>query len=179
MIKIGKGFGMDIVAYDPYPDVNFAKEQNYEYLPLEELLRSSDIISIHCPYSEKTRHLFNKDNMKLIKKGAYLINTARGGIVETEALIVALKTGNLAGAALDVLEEEGETMEELEFLSGGHPNEEKLKIVLENNLLMNMPNVLITPHNAFNSSEAMEFIVNTTVSNIRSFISGNPINIVQ
>jgi len=178
MIRIAAGFGMRVVAADPHPDGKFAKEAGFEYVPLEKLLARSDIISIHCPFTKETRHLINAGNVGLIKKGAYLVNTARGGIVETAALIQGLQSGILRGAALDVLEEEKEVKEELEFLSKDI-GEEELRIMLQNLALMKMPNVLITPHNAFNSEEAMQRILQTTIENIGSFAAGKPVNLVR
>jgi len=179
LIKMAKGFGMKVIAYDPFPNEEAAKELGFEYSSLEELLKSSDVISLHVPYNEKTHHLLNKDNMKLIKKGAYLINTARGGLIETDALVNALKDGILAGAGLDVLEEEGEIKDEVGFLTKGHPNSESLKTSLENHILMNMPNVLITPHNAFNTQEALERILNTTLEGIKGYKEGKEVNVVK
>ncbi len=178
-IKIAKGFGMDVLAFDLYQDKKFAKEFKVKYVELDELLGNSDIITIHCPYNEKTHHLINKRNINLIKKGAYLVNTARGGIVETDALIEALDKEILAGAGLDVLEEEGETKDEVLFFKKGHPREEELKIIIENHLLMKYPNVLITPHNAFNSKEAFERILKITIETIQRFLKGKSINIVS
>jgi len=172
MIKIAKGFGMNVSAFDPFPNLEFAKTIGFEYVKFDELLKNSDIISIHTPYTKETHHLINKQNIGLIKKGAYLVNTARGGIIETEALVEALQNGILAGAAMDVLEEEGETKDELEFLTKARPKEEELRTMLQNHILMKMPNVLITPHNAFNSQEALERILETTLENIKGF-SGN------
>lgn len=177
-VRMAKGFGMRVVAYDPKPDEAFAKEMEIAYMPLDDLLAASDAVSLHCPYCAETHHLLNAGNMKKMKRGAYLVNTARGGLVETDALVAALADGTLAGAALDVLEEEGETKDELHFLSHGHPKEEELKVVLENHALMKMPNVLITPHNAFNTEEALLRILHTTIENIRSYIAGNPKNLV-
>lgn len=179
MIKIAKGFGMNILAYDPYPKYDFAAQVGYKYVSLDELLSNSDIVSIHCPYNESTHHLINKDNISKIKPGAYLINTARGGIVETEALVWALNQKILAGAGLDVLEEEGETKDEIFALAQKRPNEAELKTMIENHILMKMPNVLITPHNAFNSKEALQRILNTTIENILSFIEDHPKNMVN
>jgi len=156
MVKIAKGFGMEVLAFDIFQNKAFAEEMVFKYVALDELLRNSDIVSLHCPFTEESRHLINKDNVKLFKRGAYLINTARGGIVETEALVRGLKEGILAGAGLDVLEEEGEI----------------------NNELMKMSNVLITPHNAFNSEEAIRRILATTVQNIRGYLAGKAVNIV-
>lgn len=179
MVKISKGFGMNVVAYDPFPDAVFAQQMNFEYLALEDLLKNSDIISLHCPLNEKTRHLINMENIQFVKKGAYFINTARGGIIDTNALIKALEKGIFAGAALDVLEEEGEIKDELMFLSKINPTTEQLRVILENHLLMKMPNVLITPHNAFNSQEALQKILSTTILNIKGFIENKPVNAVN
>lgn len=176
MIKIANGFGMKILAYDLYPNYELATQMNYSYVSLDELLSNSDIISLHCPYTPETHHLINKNNISKIKPGAYLINTARGSIVETEALVWALEQKILAGAGLDVLEEEGEIKDELFALVKKNPNREELKTLIENHILMKMPNVLITPHNAFNSQEALERILNTTLENILSFINGMPQN---
>lgn len=179
MIKIGKGFGMNILAYDVFRQPQLAQELGFSYVTLEELLKNSDIISLHVPYSKETHHLINKNNISLIKRGAYLINTARGGVIETEALLFALREGILAGAGLDVLEEEGDIKDELTFLTKKNPREKELKIILENHLLMGLPNVLITPHNAFNSQEALERILETTIANIKSFIDGKPQNLAK
>jgi D-lactate dehydrogenase len=193
VIKLAKAFGMNILAYDAFPDENFAKEYNVTYVTLEELLKNSDVITIHVNLNPSTYHLINKENIKFIKPGAYLINTARGGIVETEALLYALKEGILKGAALDVLEEETEIKEELELLvkyatdKRGYKADERglnnLKetafILWQNHILMKMPNVLITPHNAFNSKEAIEKILMTTIENIKKFLEGKVINLVK
>ncbi|GIW67627.1 MAG: lactate dehydrogenase [Candidatus Parcubacteria bacterium] len=179
VIKLAKALGMDILAYDVYPDENFAKEYGIKYVSLEELLKNSDVITIHVNLNLSTYHLINKENIKLIKRGSYLINTARGGIVETEALVYALKEGILNGAALDVLEEETEIKEELELLTKKDIEAKDIKTLWQNHILMKMPNVLVTPHNAFNSKEAIERILKTTIENIKGFIKGKPINLVN
>jgi D-lactate dehydrogenase len=143
------------------------------------LLAQSDIVTIHVPYNEHTHHLINKSNIGKMKKGAYLINTARGAVVETEALVEALKSGTLAGAGLDVLEEEGDMNDELALLANPHPKEAELKTVLENHYLINHPRVIVTPHTAFNTTEAVERIIDTTIENIRAFTSGSPTNLVS
>ncbi len=176
VIKIANGFSMNVIAYDPYPNDELQKTMGFKYMPFEELLKISDIITIHTPYNKDTHHLINKGNISIIKKGAYLINTARGAIVETDALVEALQSGILAGAGLDVLEEEGETKDELELLGKARENEDTLRTMLENHILMKLPNVLITPHNAFNSQEAVERILNTTLDNIKSFLGGKTTN---
>ena len=151
---------------------------NFSYNTLDFVLGNSDVISLHCPYNEKTHHLINRENISKIKRGAYLINTARGGVVETEALVQGLNLGILGGAGLDVLEEEGETKDELNILALGHPREEELKNMIRNHMLMKMP-LLITPHNAFNSQEALERILHTTLENIKAYIGGTIVNEVK
>ncbi|MBI3638256.1 hydroxyacid dehydrogenase [Candidatus Wolfebacteria bacterium] len=182
MIKIAKGFGMNVVAFDLFPNKDLEKEMNFKYLPLDELLGTSDIISLHVPYilpsagsGQATHHLINLNNVGKIKKGALLINTARGGIIETDALIKGLNEGILGGAGLDVLEEEGIIKDEREFLLHGHPEGHNLKTVLENHVLIDMPNVIITPHNAFNTKEALQRILDTDIENIKNFVEkGEP-----
>ncbi len=176
--RIAKGFEMNVLAFDKKGDKKLSKKLNFKYVSLENLLKNSDIISLHLPYNKNTHHLINANNVNLIKKGSYLINTARGGIVETSALVDALDKGILAGAGLDVLEEECSIKEERELLSGSLDAKCDLKIMLQNHILMELDNVIITPHNAFNSKEALERILETTFLNIHSFIKGKPINIV-
>lgn len=163
-VRMAKGFGMKIVAYDVYHDDTFAKEMDFQYLSLEDLLAQSDVITIHAPYLPSTHHLINGSNVGLIKKGAILVNTARGAIVETPALVTALKNGTLAGAGLDVLEEEA-------AMKAGDMGVEAELIA--------MPNVIVTPHNAFNTHEAFLRILDTTIDNIVAFVNGAPINVVK
>lgn len=170
--KLARAFGMKVICFDPHPDVLFASTIGGSYLELSELLAQSDIISLHCPYLPSTHHLLNSQNLQFIKKGAILVNTSRGAVIETDALVAVLKDGRLGGAALDVLEEEGQINEELRLLADGHPNEEQLRVLLEDHILMTMPNVYITPHNAFNTSEALRRILDTTIHNIVSFVKG-------
>src|SRR3989344_6056634 len=177
VIKLAKGFGMKVIATSLKENELLAKQLGFTYVSLEDLLKNSDIITLHCPYNASTHHLINKNNIGLIKKGAFLINTARGGIVETEALVSALENGTIQGAGLDVLEGETDMKDELELLSKKTASEEKLKTVLYDHMLIRMPNVLITPHVAFNSKEAMARIVNTTVENIQGFMRQTPINL--
>ena len=179
MIRIAHGFGMRILAYDIAPDTQFAQETGFEYRSFEDLLHNADIITIHCPLTPETRHLINKGNVFQIKRGALLLNTARGSIVSTEALVYALQEGIISGAALDVLEEEGDTKDELNLLVQGHPKRDELATMLRNHLLMKMPNVLITPHLAFDTSEALQRILHTTVLNLKYFIDGRPVNVVR
>jgi len=178
-IKIAKGFGMNVVAFDPHPNPKLSAQFGFSYASLEELLKQSDIVTLHVPYMPATHHLINSKNIGLCKKGALIINTARGGLIDTSALISALKSGQLAGAGLDVLEEEGFVKDEVHMLALGHPNEDQLKTVLADHELMYMDNVLITPHNAFNTKEALQRILDTTIMNIQGFIKEKSINLVK
>ena len=178
IIRMAKGFSMNVLGFDTHPDEKRAEEIGFSYAPLDEVLGASDIITLHVPYNERTHHLINRKNIDKIKKGAYLINTARGAVIETEALVEALKRDILAGAALDVLEEEGDMNDELALLSSPHPKEAALKVVLENHYLINHPRVIVTPHIAFNTEEAIKRIVDTTIENIKNFSAGSPTNLV-
>ncbi|HUY05115.1 MAG TPA: NAD(P)-dependent oxidoreductase [Candidatus Paceibacterota bacterium] len=178
MIRMGNGFGMKVIGFEVHPDDAIARANNFTYVSLDELLAQSDIISIHVPYNPHTHHLINSENVGIIKKGAYLINTARGAVVETEALVSALENGTLAGAGLDVLEEEGDLSDEVQLLTAPHPNEAELKITLANHYLIDHPRVVITPHAAFNTTEAIIRILDTTIGNIKSFAKGSPTNTI-
>jgi D-lactate dehydrogenase len=179
VIKMAKGFGMKVLAYDPHPNADLAAKEGFEYASLEDLLKQSDIVTLHVPYMPATHHLISAQNIGLCKKGSLIINTARGGLIETSALVAALKSGQIAGAGLDVLEEEGFVKEEAHMLAQGHPNEQQLKTVLADHELMYMENVLVTPHNAFNTKEALQRILDTTIMNIEAFTKGEPVNLVK
>ncbi len=170
MVKIAKGFGMNVLAFDAYPNQKMAEELGFKYVPLDELLTNSDIVSLHVPYNESTHHLINANNILKIKKGALLINTARGPLVETEALVRALNDGRLGGYGADVLEEEGVIKDERQFLLSGGLEGHNLKAVLADHVLIDMPNVVITPHTAFNTKEALQRILDTDIENIKMFI---------
>ena len=178
VIRIAKGFGMRVLAYDIKPQKKMEKRLGFRYVSFEEVLSKSDIITLHVPLNRSTYHMINEKTFKLFKKGSYLINTARGAVVDTRALIKALDEGILAGAGLDVLEGEKFLREERELLSKRFPRK-TLEVLLENHILMKYPNVIITPHNAFNSKEALLRILETTVKNIFSFVKGKPINLVK
>lgn len=178
-IRMANGFGMKVLGFDVTRNDELAKTLNFTYATLPELLAASDIVTLHVPYNAHTHHLINKENIGSFKKGAYLINTSRGAVVETDALVEALKSGTLAGAALDVLEEEGDMNDEAALLTAPHPNAEAIRTALENHYLIEHPRVIVTPHLAFNTTEAVERILNTTIENIKSFGAGSPTNIVS
>lgn len=178
MIKMAKGFFMKVIAYDVKANEALAKELGFTYVKgLDEIFSQSDVISLHVPYLPSTHHMINKDNIKKIKKGTILINTARGGLVETEALLQGLIDGTFAGAGLDVLEEENLIRNEDQLVYKEFAAE-NLEVALENHKLASMDNVIITPHNAFNTHEAVQRIVDTSIDNIKAFVDGRPMNVV-
>lgn len=177
--EIATGFKMKILACDPNKNLKLAKRLKIKYVGLDKLLSDSDVISLHVPYSKENHHLINKSNINNIKKGAILINTSRGGLVDTDALIMALDKKILAGAGLDVLEEECFIKEEKELLTKPFQKTCDLRTVLQGHLLVNDKRVLVTPHNAFNSREALLRILDTTIDNIKGYLKKKPINLVK
>ncbi len=169
VIKIANGFGMNVIGFDAVPNRVLESQLNFRYLDFDSLLKNSDVITLHVPYLPTTHHLINLNNISLIKKGAVLINTARGSIVETQALVKALNDGILAGVGLDVLEEETELKNMRQLILESDLDDEDLRTVLSNHVLIDMDNVIITPHNAFNTKEALTRILNTTIDNIQTF----------
>ncbi|MFA6462287.1 MAG: hydroxyacid dehydrogenase [Candidatus Woesearchaeota archaeon] len=179
VIRMAQGFEMNILVYDAFPNPQIAKEMGFVYVSLDQLLKNSNIISLHLPYNEKTHHLIDKKAFTKMKKGTYLINTSRGGLVDTDALVKALKSKHLAGAGLDVLEEECELVEESQLVSKNFSPSCNLKTLVEDHVLMTMSNVIVTPHNAFNTHEALMRILQTTIDNIQGFKKDVLINVVN
>jgi len=179
-IRMARGFDMKVIAYDINHDDAFAKEMGFTYVSFDELLKQSDVVSLHVPYNEHTHHLINKENITLFKNGSYLINTSRGAVVETDALVLGLTKGILSGAGLDVLEEEGPMFDhEVIFASDKHPEAETLKTLFANHYLVEHPSVIVTPHNAFNTEEAIIRILDITIENIQAYSQGKPTNVVE
>jgi len=168
--RIAKGFEMKILVSTPKKNKKLERKYNLKFTNLTNLLKNSDIITLHCPLNKKTKYMINKKNIKLIKNNALIINTARGGLIDTNALVKALAKDKLGGAALDVLEEESLIKEEKQLLSKNFPKE-NLQNLLENHILLTFENVIITPHNAFNSKEALHRIADTTITNIKCIAS--------
>ncbi len=168
VIKMAKGFGMNILVFDPMQNHILEEILEFKYASLDDLLASSDIISLHCPYNENTHYLLNMDNIGKVKKGALFINTARAGLIEPSALYHAIDTGIFSGAGLDVFEGEDLAAEENQMLSKNVAPAE-MEALLKRNILLRKENVIITPHIAFDSIEAVERILDTTVNNIKSF----------
>lgn len=174
VIRIAKGFGMHVLAFDTQKNTFLSEVLHYQYAPLEDVLAKSDIITLHVPYNEHTHHLINRDNIKQVKRGALLINTARGGIVENEALVAALDQGILSGAGLDVLEGEEAIKEENQCLHVECPTDTTKQS--ENQNLLSRDNVVFTPHIGFYSEEALERILDTTIENIENLALGKKSN---
>lgn len=175
VIRIGKGFGMNVLAFDVRRQTFLAEVMGFAYASLDDILRQSDIICLLVPHNQHTHHLINRNNIGLIKKGAILINTSRGGVVETEALLEALDKKILAGAGLDVLEGEAYMKEEQRLLNTT-TDLQKMAQVVHDNILISKENVVFTPHIAFFSREAIERILDTTTQNIAHFLAGRDTN---
>lgn len=179
MARIGRGFGMRILVHTRTHTPELALELGFEYAcDLPDLLGRSDIISLHVPYCKETANMISRKNISQIKKGAYLINTARGGLIETEAMVQGLEEGILSGIGLDVLEEEVEFAEDTDLLSSSYRKKIDYENLVFDHVLAHNEKVVITPHNAFNTTEARIRILETTINNIRSYLIHKPQNIV-
>ena len=160
--EIAAGFGMEVLAYDPFP----SPDSGLCYRPLTEVLAESDVLSLHCPLIRETRHMIDGEAIAAMKAGAILINTSRGGLVDSEALLHGLREGKLGGACLDVYEEETELF--YEDLSDKTVRDALLAT------LISMPNVIVTSHQAFLTQEALDNIAATTIDNLTDFFAGTP-----
>ncbi len=163
MIRILKGFQMKVLAYDPYPN----PELDVEYVSLEELMHESDVISLHCPLTTQTKHMINKETIGWMKDGVYLVNTSRGGLIDTESLIEGLLQKKFSGVGLDVYEEE----------EGIFYEDCSSEIITDDHLarLMTFPNVIVTSHMGFFTEDAMEAIARVTLENAYALENGLPL----
>jgi len=164
--RIAKGFGMNILVTEKKPDENILKECGAKLVDLETLLKESDIVTLHVPSEKDTYHLINRNNIKLMKKGSILVNTSRGAVVESEAIVWALNKGILRGAGIDVVEEE-DKLENMTMVMSQIATKEDLQSVLSYHMLRDRDDVVFTPHNAFNTKEAITRRIKATVENIR------------
>lgn len=160
-INICRGFGMKVIAYDHFP----ARDSDIEYVSLDELFASSDVISLHCPLTEETRHLIDSSAIGKMKKGVVIVNTSRGGLIDAEALLEGIKARKIGAACLDVYEEEADIF--FEDRSGHILNDDLLS------RLISMPNVIVTSHQAFLTEEALSNIAETTAGNILSYFEND------
>lgn len=179
VIRIANGFGMRVLAHDPVVRASIIKKNRAKPVSLAQLVRMSDIITLHAPLLPSTRHMLGAAQFRLMKKGVVIINTARGGLIDTNALFRALQKGTVRFAGLDVLEGEEAFVEEESQLLHAKFSEAALRTVLEDHVLLHDNRVLITPHIAFNTHEAVERIYAATVNNILAFSRGQPVNLVS
>ena len=164
LIELLQGFGMRILGYDPYPDYAFAGKYGLEYVDFDTLLRKADIISLHCPLTPENHYMINTEAISKMKQGVMIVNTGRGGLIDTEALIQGLKSRHIGCAALDVYEEEG-----------GYFYEDISDNIIEDDTLarlLSFNNVLLTSHQAFFTREALTNIATTTLQNVKDFVEG-------
>lgn len=168
-IQIMKGFGTNVIAYDVYHDENAEAELGFKYVSLDELYENSDIISLHCPLTDDTQYMINKDSLSKMKNGVIIINTSRGKLLKTEDLIAEMSSGKIGGVGLDVYENEAEFF--TQDLSGSYKRDNNLS------MLISMPNVIITAHQSYFTSEALHKISNDTCQNIKDILeNGECIN---
>ena len=160
-IDICRGFGMKVIAFDKFP----AKDSNIDYVSLDELFEKSDIISLHCPLTAETQHIVSKSNIEKMKKGVIIVNTSRGALIDTDALLEGIKTRKIGAACLDVYEEEANIF--FNDFSGHIIDDDTLA------RLISMPNVIVTSHQAFLTEEALNNIAETTVKNILSYFEND------
>ena len=171
-IQIMKGFGTEVLAYDVYQDKEAEKELGFRYVDLDELYAKSDIISLHCPLTKENENMINKESMAKMKDGVYIINTSRGKLINSDDLIKALSSEKIGGVGLDVFDDEGDFF--LNDMSNSYYRSPELSI------LLSMPNVVITSHQAFFTKEALNKIGQVTMDNIKSFFeTGECENFVQ
>lgn len=180
-IAIAKGFNMEVLAHDPYPKQEIADEMGFSYVDLDELFARSDVITLHAPYTPQTHHLVNSEALSKMKSSAILVNTSRGELVDVDELVTALYDKRIAGAALDVVEDEVllKSKKDVELVRDHTASEETLMHGLGIMALQKMPNVLVTPHNAYNTIEAVDRINKTTTENIVKFWYGETPNRIQ
>jgi D-lactate dehydrogenase len=175
VIRIARGFGMRVLAYDVRSEPFLADLLGFTYVTMDQLLAESDIVTLHCPLTEKTQHLIGRSQISRMKRGALLINTSRGGLLDTDALVGALESGRLGGVGLDVLEGEELIKEEKQLLQ--QPVDvERLRTAVRNRVLLSREDVVFTPHNAFNSREALVRILEVTLANLEAFRAGQPVH---
>lgn len=179
VIEIAKGFGMEVLAFDVRPDETAAEALGFRYGDLPDVLGRSDVVTLHLPATPKTHHLISDREIAAMKDGAILINTARGSLVDIPALVRALIDKKVEAAGLDVLSDEPLLRDEAEIFRGERQDTNaELRTLLANHVLLRFPNVIVTPHIAYNTGDALRRILDTTTANIRAFARGRPQNVV-
>jgi D-lactate dehydrogenase len=179
VIAIARGFGMSVVGFDARRDMDAASRHGFDYVAMDELLARSDVVTLHIPATAGAAPLIGDRELGLMKPGAILINTARGSLVDVPALIRALKSGRLGGAGLDVLPQEPLLRDEAEVFRTDALSAPEVRNLLASNVLLQFPNVVVTPHNAYNTRDAVHRIIETTIDNIEAYLRGEPVNVVS
>ncbi|MFA7199231.1 MAG: NAD(P)-dependent oxidoreductase [Methanoculleus sp.] len=177
LARIAHAAEMKVIAYDVRPNQALTEDYGVRYMDLDELLREADVISLHVPYTKATHHLINAERLRLVKDTALLVNTSRGGVVDTRAVAGALRGGRLGGVALDTFEGEQVWIEE-EFMGAEEASADELRDALESFSLLHSDRAILSPHNAFNTRGAVDRILDASIENIRAFFGGNPQNVV-
>lgn len=170
MITYANAFGMKVVAYDKFPNKDLEKKLGFKYVTFASVCKQSDFITLHLPLTQETYHIFDDDAFSLMKKGVTLINTGRGSLVDTSAFLKALNKKIIGAAALDVLELENDLRKETRISNLGQ-DKNRLKLLMDNTDLIQRPNVIVTPHLAFYTKEAIERILKTTITNLKGYVS--------
>jgi D-lactate dehydrogenase len=178
VVEIAGGFHMDVIAFDVAPREELVTKYGMRYGDMDELLENADIITLHVPANEKTRHLISNAEFRKMKDGVVLINTSRGSIVDIQALVKAISTGKVKAAGLDVLPEEPVVREEAELLRSFLQEQYNTTALLADHILLRLRNVVITPHSAFYTKEAVQRIMETTVHNIEAFVRNDPQHVI-
>ncbi len=176
VIEIARGFGMSVLAHDMYPNAEAAAQLGFRYEKLDAVLTASDVLTLHVPATPATASLIGDREFALMKQGTVLINTARGNVVDVPALVRTLADGRLRAAGLDVLPQEPLIREEAQIFRDAWSEGHDLKALVANHVLLRFPNVIVTPHTAYNTASAVRRIIDTTLDNIESFAAGRPTN---
>ncbi len=172
-MRIGRGFGMHAIAYDPREAPELAEREGFHYVPFDALLRESDVVSVHAALTPQTHHMFDREAFRKMRRGAILINTARGAIVDSEALCEALHEGWIAGAGLDAFEGEELLKDEAQLLHKPL-SERQIRQLTFCYTLLRHETVIMTPHSAFLTRESVDRLVSTSLAVIRAFLTGRP-----
>lgn len=178
-IEIANGFGMTVLAYDVSPDEELARRMGFRYADLHAVLAGADVVTLHVPATPQTAGLLSDRAFALMRPGAVLINTARGNVIDVPALVRALANGKLRAVGLDVLPHEPLIREEAQIFRAETTDGYDLKALVANHVLLRFPNVIVTPHNAYNTDRAVRRIIDATIENIEAFVRGAPRNIAS
>ena len=179
VVRIARGFGMHVLATDLHEDEAFAREYDFRYVPLNDLLSHSDVISLNVPLNDRTKHMIGAEQFDLMKDHVVIINTSRGALIDIKAMVAALADGTIGAAGLDVLPAEPVIREEAELLRSAFRAEHDLETLLADHILLRLRNVYITPHSAFDTEEAVRRILEVTVENIQGFLADSPVHVVN